>query len=83
MGRTNTWCGLSAREQPRSPNQTGQSARKESTMSNTFKHVEDAKLRKEQRGNPQEHYYQPSIKNQAQPYYGPKRASDIKIDLYS
>ena len=52
-------------------------------MSNTYRHVEHAKLRKEQRADPMRHTHQPSIKNQVQPYYGPKRASDIKIDLYS
>ena len=52
-------------------------------MSNTYRHVEDAKLRKDQRADPEAHYGHPSIKNQAQPYYGPKRASDIKIDIRS
>ena len=51
-------------------------------MSNTFKHVEQAKLRKEYRDSPQERWHE-SVSNQEQSYYGPKRASDLKIDLYS
>ena len=50
-------------------------------MSNTYRHVEHAKLRKEQRSDPLGHYPQPSINNQVQPYYGPRRASDLKIDI--
>lgn len=52
-------------------------------MSNTYRHVEHAKLRKEQRSDPMRHYPQPSINNQVQPYYGPPMASDLKIDIRS
>jgi hypothetical protein len=52
-------------------------------MSNTYRHVEHAKLRKEQRSDPLRHYPQPSINNQVQPYYGPPMASDLKIDIRS
>ena len=52
-------------------------------MSNTYRHVEHAKLRKEQRADPLRHHYQPSIKNQVQPYHGPQTASDLKIDIRS
>ena len=53
-------------------------------MSNTYRHVEHAKLRKEQRADPETHCSgHPSIRNQYQPYYGPKMASDLKIDIRS
>jgi hypothetical protein len=52
-------------------------------MSKTYRHVEHAKLRKEQRSDPLRHYPQPSINNQYQTYYGPQMASDLKIDIRS
>ena len=53
-------------------------------MSNTYRHVEHAKLRKEQRADPETHCSgHPSIRNQFQSYYGPPMASDLKVDIRS
>ena len=53
-------------------------------MSNTYRHVEHAKLRKEQRADPETHCSgHPSIRNQFQSYYGPQMASDLKVDIRS
>ncbi len=47
-------------------------------MSNTFKHVEQAKLRKEYKASPKDRWH-PSIENQEMPQIHPKHASDLRF----
>ena len=47
-------------------------------MSNTFKHIEQAKLRKEYKASPKDRWH-PSIENQEMPKIHPKHASDLRF----
>ena len=47
-------------------------------MSNTYRHVEHAKLRKEYKASPKDRWH-PSIENQEMPEIHPKHASDLRF----